>query len=308
FNKDSLIMENDVFLKTNELQLGDVVQSVSIADHNAYIVVNNSQKIEVIDIVNFKSVATIFGLSYPRYFLQVSDKIGYISNGSFEGKLFVVDLDKIEIIDSINVGFGPEVIAKSGNYAYVANSGGWSYDNTISVIDITINTVINTIEVGDNPVDIEIDLNGDLWVLCKGKVVYDINPPYLVIEETASKLVQILSSDYSILNEIPIGQTGDYYNPSCLAISKDKKVIYFTEADGLYSIDCENPDLSPDLISTKSFTGLAVDTKEEIIYGFSSPSYTSSGYMYRYKYDGELIDSFAVGIGPNGAAFFTLQQ
>ena len=306
FNIDSSLMMNDIFIKTNERSLGDVVQSVSIANKRAYIVVNNSQKVEVIDLKDFKSIATLTGLSYPKYFIQVSDLYGYISNGNFEGKVFVVNLENVEITDSINVGYGPEVMAKSGDYVYVANSGGWSFDSTISVINISANSVIKTIEVADIPVDIVIDFNGDIWVLCKGKVVYDF-ATFDVIEETASKLIQVSASDYSIINEITIGQTGDFYNPSKLAISKDKKVLYYTEIDGLYSINCENPNSSPILICPKSLTGLEIDPENGIIYGFTSPSYTISGFMYRYKNDGGLIDSFAVGIGPNGAAFFTLK-
>ena len=38
---------NDVFLSNNSFPLGDVVQSMSIINKNAYIVVNNSSKIEV---------------------------------------------------------------------------------------------------------------------------------------------------------------------------------------------------------------------------------------------------------------------
>ena len=307
FNDGNSEIINDLFLKVNERNLGDVVQSISIAGDNAYIIVNNSQKVEVVRIKRFKSIKTIYDLSYPRFFLQVSENKGYISNGSLNGKVYVVDLNNIEIIDSINVGFGPEIIVKSGNHAFVANSGGWGFDSTVSVIDISTNSVIQTVEVADIPVDIEIDYNGDIWVLCKGKVIYDFDT-YEVIEETASKLVQISALDYSIIYEITIGQTGDTYNPSRLAIDKNKKVLFFTEVDGLYSINCENTNSSPSLICAKSFSGLEVDPNDEIIYGFSTPSYTSSGFMYRYKYDGELIDSFAVGIGPNGAAFFTLQQ
>ncbi len=306
FDKDSLKIVNDLFLKFNNRSLGDVVQSVSIANNKAFIVVNNSQKIEVINLENFKSITTLTGLSYPRYFLQVDENKGYVSNGNYAGQIYIVDLGNIEVIDSIVVGSGPETMAKSGKYIFVANSGGWDVDSTISVIDANSDKLIKTIEVADIPIDIEIDVNGDIWVLCKGKVLYDF-VTFEIIAETASKLVQISATDYSIISEITIGQTGDYYNPTRISISKDKKTLYYTEVDGLHSIDCENPDNSGSLFCSKSFTGLEIDPEEDIIYGFTSPSYTASGYMFRYKNDGELIDSFAVGIGPNGANFFTFK-
>ena len=58
-----------MFFQTNGTPLGDVVQSITQFNNNAYVVVNNSNKIEVIDITNFSSIATITGFTSPRYFL-----------------------------------------------------------------------------------------------------------------------------------------------------------------------------------------------------------------------------------------------
>ncbi len=58
-DQDSLIIHNNIFHQLNGRPLGDVVQSISIHENRAYIVVNNSQKVEVIDLESFTSLGLI---------------------------------------------------------------------------------------------------------------------------------------------------------------------------------------------------------------------------------------------------------
>lgn len=86
FDLDSLTVQNNLFNQVNSRPLGDVVQSFSVHNNRGYIVVNNSQKVEVVDMETFNSLGVIEGLSYPRHFLGVSETKGYISNGAFQGR------------------------------------------------------------------------------------------------------------------------------------------------------------------------------------------------------------------------------
>lgn len=58
--------------------LGDVVQSMSISGDLAYLVVNNSNKVEVVNANTFESEYTITDVSLPRYFTTFNGK-GYIT-------------------------------------------------------------------------------------------------------------------------------------------------------------------------------------------------------------------------------------
>lgn len=298
YNPDSARLVNKLFQTINQRLLGDVVQSFGVADDKGFIVVNNSQKVEVIDMETFVSLGTISGTDYPRYFLSINRSKGYLTNGAFGGKVLVIDLHTLTITGEINVGKGPENLIRWGNKVFVANSGGWAYDHTVSVIDTDSDVVIDSVVVGDNPVDLAADRNGDVWILCKGNLVYDQN--WNIIDETDSEIYIIDTDDLSIKKSFVIGQTGDYFNPVRLACSHDGNMIYYLEADGIYAMDIAdvNPPGAP--LIARSFYGLDVDQNDGTIFGLSANNFATDGYMLRFSPSGMLIDSIKVGIGPNG--------
>ncbi|MDW8333153.1 MAG: YncE family protein, partial [Bacteroidia bacterium] len=61
WNPETGEIRDDVFRKTNGRTLGNVAQSMSRIGNLGYIVVNNSQKIEVVDIHTCKSEFVITG-------------------------------------------------------------------------------------------------------------------------------------------------------------------------------------------------------------------------------------------------------
>ncbi|MDD4645862.1 MAG: hypothetical protein PHY99_07735, partial [Bacteroidales bacterium] len=130
FDTDSSIMINHVFEAVNGRPLGDVVQSIAIEGSKGYIVVNNSQKVEIVDMKTFASIGTIEGLEYPRTFLPINDSKGYLTDGNYSGRVYVIDLVLQKITDTIPCGSGPDKMVKYGNTVIVANSGGWGNDST----------------------------------------------------------------------------------------------------------------------------------------------------------------------------------
>jgi YVTN family beta-propeller protein len=299
YDIDSGKVTNNLFKIINGYGLGDIVQSFGIAGDKGFIVVNNSQKVEVVDMESFESLGTIIGVDYPRYFLGIDNDKGYLTNGSYAGKVYIIDLVTLDLIDSVAVGNGPENIVKSGNYVYVANSGGWTSDSTVSVIDITTDQVIETIIVGDNPTDLVIDKIGDIWVLCKGKVVY--GQSWNIVDETGSKLVQINGDSRDVEKTFTIGQTGDFYNPKRLAIGKDGENIYFDEAGGIYKMKITDSDVPSSAYIPRQYYGLDIDPDEGTIFCLKANGFDANGMVYIYNSNGILTDTLEVGIAPNGA-------
>jgi len=80
YSYDSSKIFNDLFQSINGRPLGDVPNSMAIRGNYAYIVVNNSGKIEVTNQATLVSVATITGLISPRNISFINDYKAYVSS------------------------------------------------------------------------------------------------------------------------------------------------------------------------------------------------------------------------------------
>jgi hypothetical protein len=291
---------NDLFYMINHRPLGDVVQSMAFAGDTGYIVVNGSNKIEVVDLHTFLSIATISGINYPRHFLYTGGHIGLVTAGNFQGTVYKIDLQTLSTIDQVMVGNGPENLVMWEDKVYVANSGGWTYDSTLSVINLEEFIVEDTLVVGDQPIDLSFDGNGNLWVLCSGKVVW--NDTWTeILQETDSRLTCVHMNDYSTTSFV-IGHKGDYYNPRRLAMHPLGNRLYFDEADGVYAMDIPNDHVPEHTFLSKMPYGIDMDAAHTL-YLMVNHGFDANGTLFLYREDGTPVDSLEVGIAPNEAVF-----
>jgi YVTN family beta-propeller protein len=298
-NSDSGTFNLDLYQAANNLPLGDVVQSIALYDNRAFIAVNNSQKMEVVSLQNFKRIATINGLSSPRFFVGNGSK-GYISDW-ISDKVYVLNLNSYQIIDTIPTGSGPEEMAIVNNKLFVCNSGGFGDDSSMTVIDINSNTVIATINTPVNPSSIKQDINGKLWVLCRGSLGSDFIP---TPDDAAGALIQINPNTNSIEQQFTFAYNN---HPIKLQINKTKDELYFLAGEYGYAGEIKKMSIyattqSPTTIVSSSFYGLGINPKNDMIYA-GRVDFSARTYVLRYNADGTLIDSVLAGIAPNGFAF-----
>ena len=134
-----------------------------IIDNKGFIVVNNSSKIEVVDISNFKSLGSISPFNSPRYILPISKNKAYVSD-LYEGKISIIDPEQQTIIGSISTGGWTEEMHLANNKAFVCHMDSAQ----ILVIDVQSDQIINRIKTPVEPNKILQDVNGNLWVACSG--------------------------------------------------------------------------------------------------------------------------------------------
>jgi len=118
YSYDSLKMYNDIFTKANGRPLGDIPYSMIIKDDNAYIVVNNSGKIEVADQATLQSKATINGLISPRNMMVINDSKAYVTS-LYSDSVAIISLSNKSISGYINIRRTSEAIVLVGNKAYI---------------------------------------------------------------------------------------------------------------------------------------------------------------------------------------------
>ncbi len=292
----------DMFYSANLRPLGDVVQSLIRIDDKVFIVVNNSQKVEVVRADNLESLDIINGFSSPRYLVRAAPAKFYVSDWG-GNSIRVVTGSPYAVTGIIPTGSGPEQMIKSGNKVYVANSGGFGDDSTLTVIDASADTVLKTIPVGYNPNSLVLDKDGKLWVLCGG----DTGPDFTggTADDLPGSLYRIDPATDMVEAMFPMGMAD---HPLKLAINDvGDRLYYLMGSSGyegmVYRHGISDPALPGAPLVSRNFYGLGVDPDKEWIYGGHVPSFTQAGYVMRYESNGTLIDSARTGIAPNGFVF-----
>lgn len=301
FLDSNSVLTNNYFYRVNKRPLGDVVQSLFLAPSfsQGFIVVNNSNKVEVVNLQNFSSLYTISNLEMPRYLMAVDSTKAFVTeyvSYSSPGQVSVIDLNKKQVVKTIPVGNLPEHILYFNNKLFVANSG----DSTISVIDPSSETVMQTIVSGQGPSAFEVDKNGNIWILCEGYEVF--NTDYTV-DTTKSKTGSIVKMDAggNVLQTLSFNSTKEF--PSSFTINKTLNQLYYCFSGKTYSMSINATSLPTAPFINRSFYGIDTDPFTGDFWGANSGDFSSAGYAVHYKSDGTLVDSLKAGIGPNGFVF-----
>ncbi len=284
----------DLFGKANKGKaLGDVVQSMYVEDEVAYIVVNNDKKIEVVDATTFQSIKTIGNLQLPRYFTTAGGK-GYFTewvNFSDPGRVSVLNLTTYEVEETITTDYGAENLIASNGKLYVSNN----FSSTVTIIDISTASIIETIEVGSAPGQLVVDSDGDVWVICGGGSDTDWNPL------NNGVLVEIDADDDAVKNTVELQMNV----PVKLVNNSD--VLYFIKGNSIYqyTIADDTFDILHTITTSSGLYGIGYNEDENLIYASDANGFLGAGTVYRMQTDGTEINNFSSGIGPNSFYFLT---
>lgn len=282
-----------VFENTNGRPLAGIIQSTTIIGDRLYIVLNNSDKIEVVDAASFTSVGTIALSNTPAAIVAAGENKAYVSN-LYANTLSIIDLENFEETGTtIPVGMNPQAMVKVGERVYVANNG-FGNDNTVSVIDIPSAAVEKTLTVGHGPTELILDQSNRVWVVCNGLIAYDENFNRDPENDIPGSIYLINGESATIAGDI---QSGGH--PTDLALNEQAGRGFLLN-NGIHIVNLNSLQIATDPFSERSFNTIAYSTNEELVYVGQSKGYTQPGQMIRYDLEGTAVDSFSVGIAPNG--------
>ncbi|HSP11156.1 MAG TPA: DUF5074 domain-containing protein [Salegentibacter sp.] len=287
---------NNIYAEENDGKSpGDTGQSMGFYEDYAFIVMNVSGKIEVVNRHTFKYVTTIeTGLDNPR-FIDFSNEKAFVSNWGDgmdpdDDFIAVYDLGNFELEDTIPVEEGPETLMTINNRVYVAHEGGFSFNNKISVIDPEDNTIQEIIEVGDVPNSM-VSNGNSLWVLSSGLPAY-------AEEETPGKITQIDLINHQVVNELNFDNNA---HPSNLNF--DDEMLYYTLNDRVYEIHVTNQELPGSQFTEFIDEGILYGFKVadgKIYAAFANYDFTGDGKLIVQDKTGNSKLEFSTGINPNG--------
>ena len=272
---------NKIFATNNSnATLGDVAQYMAFNNDLAYIVMNNSSTIEIVDRYTFKKVNQITAnLNAPRAIAFSNGKI-YVSNAN-DNTVTVYNANTNAFIKSISLDNQPEKLVATSNYVYVQSSS-FATANTVEIINSSSDT--NTKDLS-----FELPMNG---------ITLDSN------------MVFVLGSDenkteISKIEKEAITKTISNVNlKSSRYLTLDNNNLYFTNGTGIYT-------LSKDLNSIPSSPIFNVnDNSWSTLYGFNvidgkvfssdANGFTDNSIITVYDLTGNVLKTFTTEIGTNG--------
>jgi DNA-binding beta-propeller fold protein YncE len=289
--------------------LGDVGNDIGRYGSKLYVVVNVSNKVEVLNIKTGKKIGQI-NITNCRYITfnngkaYVSAYLGRVGDPNApNGIVAEIDTIALKVNRTMEVGRQPEEMAIIGSKLYVANSGGYSppdYENTVSVIDLPSFKEIKRIEVAINLHRIKADRYGDLYVTSRGDY-YTIPSKLFVIDTQTDQIKKVFN--------IAAGN---------LAIDDDYAYIYSTEwnyIEGKNKITYNMINVKDETLMDRKFIsdgtekdikipyGIAVNPGSKDVYVTDAKDYVTPGKLHCYSPEGRLKWSVNTGDIPAHIAF-----
>lgn len=290
---DYSTVTQNIYKTVNGTSLGNIVQSMGFQDDNAYIVVNNSNKIIIANRYSFESVDSIsVGINNPRYFMGVDGNKGYVTNwgdpnDNTDDYIAVLDLRNNTVSTTIPVAFGPEKMVLHINKVYIAHQGAYGQNNLISIISGS--GLEGTITVGDVPNSMVVSGNS-LFVLCGGNPNYTGN-------ETAGSLVKIDLSTGQVSNTYSFGTTEHPTN-----LTMDGTDLFYAMDGKVFKLSSTSVTLPGSDIIDGFF--YALEAKDGKLYATDAKDFASKGSLKIFDLSTNLeIQDFQTGIIPGGIYF-----
>lgn len=289
-SRDLSVMQNDIYkAKNNNENLGDVLQTMVFNGDKAYLLLNNSNKIVIVDRTTFRKTGEITAqLNTPRYMAIANGNL-YVSNDLYGGAKFVnvyklADNSFVKKIDFASTSTVENVVEAGGNI-FVQNATVGS-GNTITKINTTSNTIDGAaIAVPNGNINKTISYNNNVYVIAAGA--------------TDSYIHQI-SATGSVVKTTTLTGIANGTN-----LQIDGGRFYFSSKNKVYSMDMNatTAPTSPIITAVDGgdyFTLYGFNVIEGRIFTVDVKGFTEASEITVYTTAGTQISKFKTGIGANG--------
>ncbi|MEA3475682.1 MAG: T9SS type A sorting domain-containing protein [Candidatus Cloacimonadota bacterium] len=278
----------------NILTLGEYANQIFICEDKGFVINSGEHNIQVIDLINENTIGFINcpngSNPYWMTIRQLADgSKGYVT-GLFTNKVYIFNPDNYIVTGSIDVGSGPEGLYFYEDKLYVCNTCYGSPNGTISVIDIDTDSVIETIQVGNNPQFCEVDANDKLHVVCTGNYA-DISGEVYIIN----------IYDYTDYDVLEIGGS-----PTKIGIHNNG-TVYLADGMGQGYMAYDSQTLNIIHPSTNLFASggcFVRSAPDGNIYLGDALDWVNNGVVSIYSADEVLLNTITVGVIPQDAGFY----
>lgn len=291
-------ISNDFFFMKTKRKLGDNANDIAQYGSKIYIVVSESGTIEVIDANKEISIKQIDmknekGENHKPRHITFYKNNAYVC--CFDGTVAQIDTTSLAIKGFVSVGINPDGICATNNKIYVSNSGGYSFDETVSVINPETFTEMKKIKVRQNPGEMGVDNNGNIYVVSRGQ--------YNKVEKDYDYRLHLIDTK---TDEVKKEYNYKAYN---FKISGNLMYMYGYKDKVIQIMDTNTGEIIKDNFITDNTTFTApycieIAPKNGDVYITDAGNYTSNGLVYCFDKSGKRKFTISAGgIIPNGIIF-----
>ena len=301
---NELNSQGDLYLKENQMQMGDVANAMIEEDNNIYVVLNGSKYVAKLNPRCKEEARYSFpeGEGAPRC-IDVEDDYAYVTQ--YGGQVSKLNIKDMTLKGTFNGGDNLEGIVEKNGKLYVANSykvdgsGNYVYNKEALVIDAKTMTLEKTIEVVDNPTKMY-EIDDQIYLISNGN--YADVPGALQVIDTKTGTSRVILNDVTKIteghNDLIYGVLSTYDANWQLTNSF---FIYHPKMDEVSETSFLKD--APESFKKEAIYLLEVDEETGYIYVGTS-DYVTNGTIYQFDQTGNLIRQFdSGGINPSSMIF-----
>lgn len=293
-------------------ELGDVGNDIKIYGSKMWIVVNCSDKVEVVHADNCQRIGQV-DIPNCRYvtfdgpYAYVSSYVGSVDlNAEAQiGMVYQVDTLTLEVTKTVTVGYQPEEMAVIDGKLYVANSGGYIapiYDHTVSVVDLQTFKEERKIDVGVNLHRCRADKYGQLWVTSRGNYINRKATMYW-LEPRGTTYEVVGSLPYAVSDMCIVGDSLYYFGSEWSETEQRNTISYGIINVRTHELVTNKLSNAPEVAAMRMPYGIIVNPQERDFYLMDAKNYVSSGELLHFLPDGTFDWKVSTGDIPGHAEF-----
>ena len=322
------IVSNSWFRDVNNMKLGDTPNDIiQINDRLIAIAINWSNIIQFItpegkavaateDVPNNRRLATdgtyVYVTSYGHECMTERGMMTFT-----KGFVAKIDTRTFKVVDAVEVGYEPEGIAYYKGFLFVANTGGYAfqeahdYEKTVSVINAETMEKVRDIDTGQINLYGEMSQSGRYLCVNSPGDYYEVPAAAIIIDceaalsgssHTFTRLDY--AATYSTVTSdgkfLAVGSRFSYityeYLFNCITI--DPALAF--ESYGSQGVTETLPGtMASDIGKMQSPYGLYVNPYTGYMYATDAGSYAAGGELYQWSPSGQLLGHYGVYINPS---------
>lgn len=327
--EDGKIVSNKWFRDVNGYKLGDTPNDIIAVNDNLIAIAINWSNIVQFITPEGKAVAATEDVPNNRKLASDGDYV-YISSYGHEcrvGNNFVefekgfvakIDVSTFKVVAATEVGYEPEGIAYYKGYLFVANTGGYAfqepheYEKTVSIIDAKTMKVIRNVDTGQINLYGKMSQSGQYLCINSPGDYYDIPAATIIFDCEAAlagkpdeqcfvKLEYAATYNCVTLdgNFYAIGSRYSYYTGEYTFNYVTINPVEVMASEGIIGVDDNFPGtVLADLKNIGMPYGIYINPYTGYIYATDAGGFVEGGVLYQWSPEGKLLGKFDVYINP----------